>query len=417
MSWPMVAANQSNASGPAASDAVLSQAAVATLSRRPAPSAAAKTSGSDRAPAGPPLQEWTAGQKGPWGQIESIPFALDLPSNVGLAPPAPPVRWSFPGHSKEQVLAALRSAGIAEDEVEKLDSGATWSSDSGVTSVEPGDSLILSLTPDVRSKLYATLVAFPQNAPCIQPVWFRAGDLDWQLQDSRLAPESVGLLKRLIYPQGKYSQVFADSGLALRHLPNDAERNRFMQAVLRKRTVLARVRLDPDTDLEKLSQYWGIGGRCKDIYPFLAAVRRAKEDAAINVIYLLPNFAREHLYCYPCAVAGNQGVAQDCFWSAYNFFNDPPDNSPEVSHSHPGLNKNCYQIWSPNQLGDLMILSAPDGSVVHAAVFLADDLYFTKNGLDRTQPWILMHAADLLAEYETMYPGGLGVHYFRRGGL
>ena len=184
----------------------------------------------------------------------------------------------------------MRSAGIAEDEVEKLDSGATWSSDSGVTSVEPGDSLILRLTPDVRSKLYAILVAFPQNAPCIQPVWFRAGDLDWQLQDSRLAPESVGLLKRLIYPQGKYSQVFADSGLALRRLPNDAERNRFMQAVLRKRTVLARVRLDPDTDLEKLSQYWGIGGRCKDIYPFLAAVHRAKEDAAINVIYLLPNF-------------------------------------------------------------------------------------------------------------------------------
>ncbi len=193
--------------------------------------------------------------------------------------------------------------------------------------------MILRLTPDVRSKLYAILVAFPQNAPCIQPVWFRAGDLDWQLQDSRLAPESVGLLKRLIYPQGKYSQVFADSGLALRRLPNDAERNRFMQAVLRKRTVLARVRLDPDTDLEKLSQYWGIGGRCKDIYPFLAAVHRAKEDAAINVIYLLPNFARNICTAIPVAVAGNQGVAQDCFWSANNFFNDPPDNSPEASQS------------------------------------------------------------------------------------
>lgn len=109
---------------------------------------------------------------------------------------------------------------------------------------------------------------------------------------------------------------------------------------------------------------------------------------------------------------------QDCFWSAYNFFNDSPDNSFSDTHSNAGLNKGCYQIASPTQLGDLMLLTMRDGSSVHVAVFLADDIYFTKNGLNRTQPWILMHLADLLAEYTALHPSnGLDIHFFRRQGL
>ena len=299
-----------------------------------------------------------------------------------------------------------------------LDGSAKWSSEAGVTSVEPGDPLILSLAPKVRSKLYAILIEFPQNAQHIEPIWFRAGNVDWQLQDSRLAPESVALLKRLLYPQDEKSLLFADSELALRNLPNDAERMRFMQAVLRKRAVLARVRLDPDTDVEEVSQYWGIGGRRKDLFPFLGALHRVEKGCKLNVVCLLPDFAREHLYRHPSSVADEKGVVQDCFWSAYNFFNDPPDNSFADTHSNAGLNKNCYQIASPNQLGDLMVLTTRNGSPVHAAVFLADDIYFTKNGLNRIQPWILMHLADLLEEYKGLHPNsGLEIHYFRRKGL
>ena len=119
----------------------------------------------------PPPQEWSPGKKGPWGQIESMLFAIDLPDEFVFVPPAdqPPVRWSFPGYTKEKVLATLRSAGLPEDEVKKLDGSAKWNSDDGVVSVEPGDPLILSLAPEVRAKLYAILVAFPQNGRQIDP--------------------------------------------------------------------------------------------------------------------------------------------------------------------------------------------------------------------------------------------------------
>ncbi len=373
---------------------------------------------SDTTPAELPPQVWVAGKEGPWGRIDSMLFTLDVPPDCVLGSPAPPVRWSFPGYTKEKVLATLRSVGVPEAEVKKLDGSATWSSAGGLASVEPGDPLILGLAPKVRSELYAILVEFPQNAQHIEPIWFRAGNVDWRLQDSGLAPQSVALLKRLLYPQGEDSLFFADSAAALRNLPNDAERIRFMRAILRKRAVLARVRLEPDSDVEKLSQYWGIGGQRKDLLPFLSALHRVEKGCKVNVVYFLPNFARERLYLYPSAVANDKSVTQDCFWSAYNFFNDPPDNSLADTHSIAGLNKSCYQISSPNQLGDLVLLTTHDGSPVHAAVFLADDIYFTKNGQNRTQPWILMHLADLLEEYHILHPnGGLDIHYFRRNGL
>ena len=92
------------------------------------------TSASGTAPADPPPQEWITGKKGPWGQIDSMLFAIDVPDEFVFVPPAdqPPVRWSFPGYTKEKVLATLRSAGVPEDEVKKLDGSAKWSSDDGV---------------------------------------------------------------------------------------------------------------------------------------------------------------------------------------------------------------------------------------------------------------------------------------------
>ncbi len=288
-----------------------------------------------------------------------------------------------------------------------------------MTSVEPGDPLILSLAPEVRSKLYAILIEFPQNVQSIDPTWFRAGMIDWRLEDGGLAPESVALLKRLLYPQGENTLLFADLEPALRSLPGNAQRMRFMKAVLRKRAVLARIRLDPDSDVETVSQYWGIGGRRKDIFPFLSALHRVEKGCKVNIVCLLPDFPRDHLYRHPSLAADDKGVKQDCFWSAYNFFNDPPDDDVEDTHSFAGLKQDYNRILAPTQLGDVMILTARDGVPVHAAVFVADDIYFTKNGVNLTQPWILMHLADLLETYNLRHPssGPVNIHYFRRKGL
>ncbi len=349
-------------------------------------------------------------------------FAIDVPDEFVFVPAAdqPPLRWTFPGYGKEQVLAMLRSAGLPDDEVKQLDRSDKWSSAGGATSIEPGDRLILSLAPQVRSKLYATLIAFPQNTRQIDPVWFRPGQIDWRLQDSGLAPESVALLKRLLYAQGENMVLFADFEPATRSLPSDGERKRFMKAVSRKRSVLARLRLDPDADVDKMSRYWGIGGRRKDVFPFLSALHRVEKGCSLNVICLLPDFARDHLYHHPFTVSNDRSVKQECFWSAFNFFEDPPDDRfNDPGYVREVLNRDYYEIQEPSQLGDLILVAVGNNTAIHAAAYVADDLVFTKNGGDFRQPWILMHMADMLDTYRIKYPnnGALKQHFFRKKSL
>ena len=191
-----------------------------------------------------------------------------------------------------------------------------------------------------------------------------------------------------------------------------------------ERAVLARLRLGPDADLDEIAQYWGLGGRRKDLLPFLTSLHRVDGGCNVNLVYLLPDFARERLYRRPTAPnnlggAADQGVKQDCFWSAFNFFNDVPDNSVEDTHTLAGLDRYYDPISVPNQLGDVLILTARDGVPLHAAVFLADDVYFTKNGTNRAQPWILMRLADVLETYHFQHSGSdpAEIHYFRRKGF
>ncbi len=56
-----------------------------------------------------------------------------------------------------------------------------------------------------------------------------------------------------------------------------------------------------------------------------------------------------------------------------------------------------------------MFFKDDKGQISHSAVFLADDLVFTKNGNNYMMPWIIMHIPDLHA----MYPN-LKIAYMRR---
>jgi hypothetical protein len=40
----------------------------------------------------------------------------------------------------------------------------------------------------------------------------------------------------------------------------------------------------------------------------------------------------------------------------------------------------------------------------HSAVYLADDLAFTKYGNNRAQPWMIVRIPDMLAQYSNLKP-------------
>lgn len=120
---------------------------------------------------------------------------------------------------------------------------------------------------------------------------------------------------------------------------------------------------------------------------------------------MLPPLARKKLNSYPVPTddpTSNQ--PPNCSWTALNFFKDPPDGrfyDPEICKKE--LETNYVPVSEPT-FGDLLFIMKPDGAVVHVAVFIADDVVFTKNGESNTKPWLLMKWEDVVASYSTDHP-------------
>jgi hypothetical protein len=95
----------------------------------------------------------------------------------------------------------------------------------------------------------------------------------------------------------------------------------------------------------------------------------------------------------------------DCHWSTFNFSNETPDNRfNDPAYAVQYIQKNFYPIAAPSQYGDVLLLMNDKKEIKHSAVFLADDLVFTKNGNNYRQPWMLMRISDLLATYPNTPP-------------
>jgi hypothetical protein len=360
----------------------------------------------------------TEGSPGPWGRLEYVPLTLDLPSDYVFVPPSnqPPVRWVFHGYTKDKALGFLRSAGLTQQQLDKFQQ-ADWKAEHGSAAVQPGDELILGLSQAARAKIYSLLVEFPENAKQVDPIWFCPGKVDERLKDSGLSTASVDLLKGLLYPQGQSLLLFADFEPAVRRLPEGQERWRFMQATSRKDTLLLRLKIDAETDILEAIHYWSVGGRKKDVAPLLSSLSRVEGGATIDAVCLMPVFIRRHAYTYPFATNEPNAVKEDSFWTAMNTFNEPPDNRlNDMDYLKQVLKKDYYNILVPSQFGDVVFLVTPDDTVFHAAVHVADDIVFTKNGTSYTQPWMFMHLEDVVNTYVVKHPhsGPVKVLYFRR---
>jgi hypothetical protein len=165
--------------------------------------------------------------------------------------------------------------------------------------------------------------------------------------------------------------------------------------------VLARIAVNQNTDIDKLAAYWGNvpNVRFTDIRPLFESLRQLPEGGSISLLYLLPKFARDRLYTFPLPPQPGE-PAIDCHWTKFNFSNETPDNRfNDANFTVEYIRKNFYQIGVPSSYGDILLLMNDKNEVKHSAVFLADDIVFTKNGNNYRQPWMLMHIPNLLATY------------------
>ena len=177
--------------------------------------------------------------------------------------------------------------------------------------------------------------------------------------------------------------------------------------------MLVRVHVTPESDVEALVKYWGRGGREKRIRPLIESVANLPAGEDLNVSFLLPQFARLRLYVFPDPDGDLKEAKTDCFYTALNFFNTKSDER----FLDPVIRKqtfdNEYQVIRGQPLlGDLLMFFNPKGEAFHVAVYVAQDIVFTKNGENYLQPWVLMRMDDLMAFYGSEAP--LRMFIYRR---
>jgi hypothetical protein len=180
-------------------------------------------------------------------------------------------------------------------------------------------------------------------------------------------------------------------------IPTFERRVTMAASLSRQDAVLARLCIRPDTDIDKVALYWGNmpNVRFIDVRPMLEALRRLPRGGTISLMYLLPPFARERLGTFPLPPARGQPLT-DSYWSTLNFSNAKPDDRflyPATCTQY--LEESFYKIAQPGLYGDVLLFKNARNQLRHSAVYLADDLVFTKNGKTCTMPWVIARIPDL----------------------
>jgi hypothetical protein len=349
----------------------------------------------------------------PWGQLTLRDIDLEQPEEY-VAYEITTNRtetWTFERMMPDQVRSLMQSCGLAAGEIDRALSPPLASVVNSNTVIVPDDDLVFSLPPETRAKLYTALGHYDSNEFMRYPFYFPTDKFDAWFSDGKISEASLALLKKTVYPRGG-DECFSDLEMILRLVPDEAERLRLVKALSHQSAVLMGVRIWPDTDIDKLLGYWTApaGVRLLDIRPLLESLKRQPNGGGAGILYFLPPFARERLYTYPLPSQSGD-PAMDCHWSTMNFFNETPDDRfSDPKYTVSFLLANYYKIAAPSAYGDRIFLLDQKGDAIHSAVYLADDIVFTKNGDNVAQPWMLMHLKDLVAEYTSDAPPQIAVY-------
>lgn len=357
---------------------------------------------------------------GPWGDIQSWDIRLEQPLEyvgfekaTGEGP-----SWNFGLVSPESLPGLLQSCGVSPEQADRLMAGRGIDA-SGSIVLKPDEQTLLSLSPDVRSKLYQILSKIPSNRFQANPYFIPDGDVAALFNgDEARASTAISLMKELLYRRNGFT-YFSDPEVVLRRLDSKEDTLAFLKAMTSQKAVMMRLLILHDSDIDKPLNYWGLscpGVMLKDLRPLLESQQRLPEGGAISILYLLPPLAREKLFTSPLPPSDSRSILPDCHWTALNFFSVTPD--PRLSdndYASRYIAANYYEVAKPGVCGDLVLLVDGQNRVIHSAVYVAADVVFTKNGSNYAQPWILMHENDMVGSFSAKDP--VRIAYFRRKGI
>jgi len=339
-----------------------------------------------------------------WGTIETTPLYLEATTDLLASTPRPDQTplWYFAVSSPAELRTVLERVGFTEPLLSRLLEPALCKAERGGFVVLLPTEVVIDLPPATRQALYEVLARTPGNPNHEMPL-FIPDDLATWLAGTHLSATQKRVWQQLVWRRGHLS-AFSDLPVMIKLATSSDEVAAACRAVTRVKTFTARIQPAHGAQ-DAFLEYWSAGGRNLDALPLLHAIAERTDGPGLDLCHLLPSLARERLYTYPSLSDIIGGRLPDCQWTALNFFAaNPQPYFLDGRTSYLELTENYTQIEQPGQLGDLFCFVTRAGVVYHSCIYLADDIVFTKNGVNPLAPWILMK----LATVETIYDRGDG---------
>ena len=358
---------------------------------------------------------------GPWGELYTVPFHLAAPDE--LLPvrtiEAAGTHWVFKNSTRTELANLLDSAGLPADQRDALLDPAV--ARVGIMDIEltPTPAMVAALPEKARQVIDRSLAQFPENRPAF--FFIHKDTLHDRFDDSGVSPDTLALFRKFCCEHGDYL-VLGGLPALLAEIPAYEEKVRFTKALTRQKTMLIRLRVTDRSDPKTLAAYWAKGRWAPSVRTVLEGIERVPGGTFMSVMALLPPLPSSQLYFYPdvqSAQSGSTAPLRDCHWTSQNFFSDPADTKAMNPAAFTAeLAASYFTISGDPSYGDIVILEKPSGEIVHSAVFVADEIVFTKNGSTPIFPWMFSTVPDLRKQYSFLAPEGqqLTLRYFRNKG-
>ena len=351
-----------------------------------------------RADAGEPV--WLS-RPGPWGDLEIRSIYLEAPDYLvaGLKQPNSTTAWHFPGASDASLTVLFERAALPKEVQTQLLNPQRILIHEGVWTLFADPALLMAMTIEQRSVIYKELATSTLNPMHASPAYVVSNNADDWLREARLSDEEKHTVKQLLWKDGDLL-AFSDVSILLNECKTDAEVTRIFKFMTRVASLVVNLKLPSGVDCKPLAQYWTDEGRVVDSLPLLVSAAERNSMKSIDVTHLLPAMARRRLYTFPSIESAAEGRLPDCQWTSLNFFNSTPHQYYLDARLTGARIREAYEpVEGPYRFGDVLEFLNAQGDAVHACVYVADNIVFTKNGDGMIKPWVLMWLADVKKLY------------------
>lgn len=342
-------------------------------------------------------------KQGPWGRLQCYYFYLEAPESVVSRAPTPDTqtRWRIPEDEYSEFERLISDTELSNDLVSPLFNPRGVIRRNGIVNLFPSAALIEAMTQVDRQRIYSVLAGYPFNEFYEYPIFFLGGDVDAWAKDSGLREDLVAVIRHLSYQRGD-TLAFSDIPLLLGMAHSASEAQFIKKKLTRTRTVIARLEINGQTDIQKMLDYWatGLNLRRKELEPLFTATAAQPGIDYLDLLHVIPALPRKLLYTFPGDDFTTHIRFPDCHWTTLNFFNFTAQDYYLDSHlAASAVLEDFQQIEPPFRFGDVLMFVNPGGSAYHSCVYLADDLVYTKNGANPLIPWVILELKDLQRMY------------------